>query len=78
MPAYKKGERVNYKPVGGKSSRPEIHTPKNPHAYNVTLGPQSHTSQSVGVIREIATQAGASMTGRQVEASEEEPRYQVC
>ncbi|KAJ5155785.1 hypothetical protein N7492_008588 [Penicillium capsulatum] len=56
MPAFKKGERVNYKPVGG---------------------PASNTSASVGVVRAVATQPGASMTGRNVEASEDEPRYEI-
>ena len=40
MPAYKKGERVNYKPVGGRSSRPKIQTLKqNPYTYNATFRP---------------------------------------
>lgn len=43
-----------------------------------TPGPDSNTSKSIGVIRQIATQPGASLTGRQVEASEAEPRYEVC
>lgn len=43
-----------------------------------TPGPASNTSQSVGIIREIATEPGSTMTGRQVEASQAEPRYQVC
>ncbi|KAJ5577575.1 uncharacterized protein N7459_006539 [Penicillium hispanicum] len=55
MPAFRKGDRVNYKPVGG---------------------PQSHTSASVGVIREVTTQP-ANLTGRNVEASQAEPRYEI-
>lgn len=39
-------------------------------------GPESKTSESVGIVREVRT-ASANLTGRQVEASEEEPRYEV-
>ncbi|KAJ5103405.1 hypothetical protein N7532_003934 [Penicillium argentinense] len=62
MPAFKNGDRVNYKAVGGR-------TPIE-HCRN------SHTNQSVGVIRNVCTST-ASLTGRIVEASEEEPHYEV-
>ncbi|KAJ5105824.1 hypothetical protein NUU61_003171 [Penicillium alfredii] len=55
MPNYRKGERVNYRPVGG---------------------PQSNTSESIGVIREVATKS-TQLTGRNVEASADEPRYEI-
>lgn len=40
-------------------------------------GPESHTSDSIGIIREVST-VPTNLTGRNVEASEEEPRYEVC
>lgn len=40
-------------------------------------GPDSHSSESVGVIRQVRT-ANANMTGRNVEASKDDPRYEVC
>ncbi|KAJ5668748.1 hypothetical protein N7462_009818 [Penicillium macrosclerotiorum] len=55
MPAFKKGDKVNYKPVGG---------------------PASHTNTSVGVICDLST-TRANFSGRIVQASEEEPRYEV-
>ena len=39
-------------------------------------GPQSHTSETVGVIKEVLTSPG-NLTGRQVQASEQDPRYEV-
>ncbi|KAJ5492821.1 hypothetical protein N7539_001567 [Penicillium diatomitis] len=56
MPAFQTGQRVSYKPVGGR---------------------ESHTSESVGVIRDVSTH-DTTMTGRRVEASPGEPRYEVC
>lgn len=55
MPAYRKGDTVRYKPVGG---------------------PESHTSETVGVIREVRTE-DSQLTGRNVVASPEEPRYEI-
>ncbi|EPS30226.1 hypothetical protein POX_b02764 [Penicillium oxalicum] len=55
MPAFQTGQRVTYKPVGGR---------------------ESHTSESVGVIRDVSTH-NTTMTGRMVEASQEEPRYEI-
>ena len=39
-------------------------------------GPESHTSESVGTIRQVST-TNTNLTGRNVEASKEEPRYEV-
>lgn len=39
-------------------------------------GPQSHTSETVGVIKEVLTSPG-NLTGRQVQASEQDPRYEA-
>lgn len=39
-------------------------------------GPASKTSESTGVIREVITQPG-ELTGRNVEATPENPRYEV-
>ncbi|KAF7716860.1 Uncharacterized protein PECH_006957 [Penicillium ucsense] len=55
MPAFQAGQRVSYKPVGGR---------------------ESHTSESVGVIRDVSTH-DTTMTGRRVEASPGEPRYEI-
>ncbi|KAI9928974.1 hypothetical protein AWENTII_001359 [Aspergillus wentii] len=56
MPAaYRQGESVRYKPVGG---------------------PESKTSESTGVIREVST-SPTQLTGRNVAASEDEPRYEI-
>ncbi|KAJ5539995.1 hypothetical protein N7513_008327 [Penicillium frequentans] len=45
-------------------------------SYKPVGGPDSNTSASVGVIREIATKP-TNLTGRSVVASDEEPRYQI-
>ncbi|RHZ48012.1 hypothetical protein CDV55_101429 [Aspergillus turcosus] len=44
--------------------------------YKPVGGPESKTSESVGVITEVSTQP-TEMTGRHVAASEEEPRYTI-
>ncbi|GAQ04271.1 hypothetical protein ALT_1592 [Aspergillus lentulus] len=44
--------------------------------YKPVGGPESKTSEAVGIIREVATQP-TQMTGRNVAASDEEPRYTV-
>lgn len=74
MPAYRQGDRVSYKPVGGMSSSSS--TPLSRTALTLP-GPESHTNQSVGIIREVST-VPTNLTGRNVEASEDEPRYEVC
>lgn len=74
MPAFRKGDRVSYKPVGGMLPS-SIANSLNPS--NTIPGPESHTSQSVGIIREVST-VPTNLTGRNVEASEQEPRYEVC
>ncbi|KAJ5792992.1 uncharacterized protein N7503_008970 [Penicillium pulvis] len=45
-------------------------------SYKPVGGPDSNTSASVGIIREIATKP-TNLTGRSVVASDEEPRYQI-
>ncbi|KAJ5918426.1 hypothetical protein N7466_010418 [Penicillium verhagenii] len=44
--------------------------------YKPVGGPNSNTSSSIGIIREVATKPTA-LTGRSVTASDEEPRYQI-
>ncbi|KAM0092950.1 hypothetical protein ACP6JD_003564 [Aspergillus fumigatus] len=44
--------------------------------YKPVGGPESKTSEAVGIIREVATEP-TQMTGRNVAASDEEPRYTV-
>ncbi|KAJ9294034.1 hypothetical protein DTO271G3_7162 [Paecilomyces variotii] len=43
--------------------------------YKPVGGPASHTSESVGVIREVITEPG-NLTNRNVEASRQNPRYE--
>ncbi|KAL1877707.1 hypothetical protein Plec18167_004673 [Paecilomyces lecythidis] len=43
--------------------------------YKPVGGPASHTSESVGVIREVITESG-NLTNRNVEASKQNPRYE--
>lgn len=45
------------------------------HTY-ASAGPESKTSESVGTVRSVST-ARTNMTHRNVEASEDEPRYEV-
>ncbi|KAJ5723342.1 hypothetical protein N7488_001377 [Penicillium malachiteum] len=54
---------------------PAFHTGQRVN-YKPVGGPNSNTSASIGVIREIATQPTA-LTGRSVDASEAMPRYQI-
>ncbi|KAJ5643841.1 uncharacterized protein N7484_006348 [Penicillium longicatenatum] len=44
--------------------------------YKPVGGPNSNTSTSTGVIREVATEP-TTLTGRSVAASDKEPRYQL-
>ncbi|KAJ5644793.1 hypothetical protein N7507_010804 [Penicillium longicatenatum] len=44
--------------------------------YKPVGGPNSNTSTSTGVIREVATEP-TTLTGRSVAASDKEPRYQI-
>lgn len=39
-------------------------------------GPESKTSEAMGTIQQVST-VNTNLTGRNVEASEEEPRYEV-
>jgi hypothetical protein len=82
MPQYKVNDSVRYKPVGGTSlSLPRIlpvMSSKAKHANGyIVIGPQSHTSETVGVIKDVLTSPG-NLTGRQVQASAEDPRYEVA
>lgn len=79
MPAFRTGQRVTYKPVGGKCQLTPGQTPHHLRFISnllVSSGRESHTSESVGIIREVST-SNTTMTGRQVEATPEEPRYEV-
>lgn len=74
MPAFHPGQTVSYKPVGG---RRFYAASRFSHSrLNVHLGPNSNTSTSTGIIRDVATEP-AALTGRSVTASEHMPRYQV-
>ncbi|GIK01632.1 hypothetical protein Aspvir_005670 [Aspergillus viridinutans] len=44
--------------------------------YKPVGGPESKTSEAVGIIREVSTKP-TQMTGRNVAASEDEPRYTI-
>ncbi|KAL2004338.1 hypothetical protein VTN02DRAFT_3132 [Thermoascus thermophilus] len=44
--------------------------------YKPVGGPASKTSESTGVIREVITEPG-QLTGRNVEATPENPRYEI-
>ncbi|OJJ51683.1 hypothetical protein ASPZODRAFT_127799 [Penicilliopsis zonata CBS 506.65] len=44
--------------------------------YKPVGGPESKTSESVGIVREVST-VPTQLTGRNVEASREEPRYEI-
>lgn len=79
MPEFQTGDSVRYKPVGGMS--PSVYYPYLvPLVQQILIcqikGPESHTSESVGTIRQVST-TNTNLTGRNVEASKEEPRYEV-
>lgn len=78
MPGYQTGESVRYKPVGGMF--PSVYPYLVPLVQQILIcqikGPESHTSESVGTIRQVST-TSTNLTGRNVEASKEEPRYEV-
>jgi hypothetical protein len=75
MPSFHKGQKVNYRPVGGMIY--SLVQLKGIHKLiDIITGPNSNTSQSVGVIREIST-GDTNMTGRNVAASADEPRYEI-
>ncbi|GES62106.1 hypothetical protein ATEIFO6365_0005008200 [Aspergillus terreus] len=44
--------------------------------YKPVGGPESHTSESVGTIKSILTEPGIQAE-RQVQASEDQPRYEI-
>jgi hypothetical protein len=74
MPQYRVNDQVRYKPVGGMSNTQKrlfyIKIISNPS------GRESNTSETVGVVRQVITEPG-SLTGRQVQASNDNPRYEV-
>ena len=72
MPQYKEGTKVRYKPVGGEFTR-ERRLCESLTPYQ---GPDSNTSESVGVILSVLTEPGVQ-ADRNVNASEEDPRYEV-
>ncbi|KAG2421173.1 hypothetical protein HFD88_000789 [Aspergillus terreus] len=44
--------------------------------YKPVGGPESHTSESVGTIKSVLTEPGVQ-ADRQVQASEDQPRYEI-
>ncbi|KAL1980693.1 hypothetical protein VTN96DRAFT_3643 [Rasamsonia emersonii] len=44
--------------------------------YKPVGGPESKTSESVGIVREVITEPGF-LTGRHVQASPDTPRYEI-
>lgn len=77
MPEFQQGDSVRYKPVGGTFSPHFPFFSLYPYSVLNLSGPDSNSSESVGVIRQVRT-ASSNMTGRNVEASGEDPRYEVC
>ncbi|KAF7121912.1 hypothetical protein CNMCM5793_009466 [Aspergillus hiratsukae] len=55
--------------------RPQYREGEKVH-YKPVGGPESKTSESVGTIQQVSTQP-TEMTGRRVQASEDEPRYEI-
>ncbi|KAI9676850.1 MAG: hypothetical protein M1817_006689 [Caeruleum heppii] len=45
--------------------------------YKPVGGPNSNTAESTGVVKKVLTQSGQA-TDRNVEASEESPRYEIA
>ncbi|RMJ23681.1 hypothetical protein PHISP_05440 [Aspergillus sp. HF37] len=45
--------------------------------YKPVGGPESKTSEAFGTIQQVSTE-NTNLTGRNVEASEEEPRYEIA
>ena len=78
MPDYTIGDTVRYKPIGGESPPSAILILSN-HQHTKTHknpGPDSKTAEAIGTVREVRTHPG-TMTGRNVEASDEMPRDEV-
>ncbi|KAF3492090.1 uncharacterized protein GIQ15_01607 [Arthroderma uncinatum] len=74
MPQYKKGQNVRYKPVGGAYREALLSAKSNTDIEYI--GPDSNTSESVGCIKSVLTEPG-NQAGRNVNASEDNPRYEV-
>lgn len=74
MPEFRKGENVRYKPVGGMAALPLALLSFSKKSDE--LGPESKTSEAFGTIQEVSTE-NTNLTGRNVEASDDEPRYEV-
>lgn len=81
MAQFKPGQTVRYKPVGGMISPPHLLITScrlfcSPLIQSEMPGPDSNTSESVGKIMGVLTEPG-QQAGRNVQASEENPRYEV-
>ena len=76
MPEFQQGESVRYKPIGGTFSSLFYIPPCLCLLCTNSLGPETNSSESVGVIRQVRT-TDSNMTNRNVAASSEEPRYEV-
>jgi hypothetical protein len=79
MPQYRNGQTVRYKPVGGtvgQNDNPACYQKENMLIYARPPGPESHTSESVGTIKSVLTEPGIQ-ADRQVQASEDQPRYEI-
>lgn len=74
-PQYKSGETVRYKPVGGTSLSSV--SPSSTLTVTISTGPDSNTPESTGTIKNVLTEPGRQAE-RNVQASEDDPRYEVC
>lgn len=75
MPLYEIGQQVRYKAIGGPSSEPPPLTRLTNSLFFHT-GPDSKTPATTGTICDIITEP-RRMAGHNVQASEEDPRYDV-
>jgi len=76
MTQFKSGQTVRYKPVGGTPIYPRTSVSRQ-KLIVANIGPNSNTSESVGMIKDVLTEPG-QQAGRNVNASMESPRYEVC
>lgn len=74
MPRFNMGETVKYKPVGG--MLPCITNFRGLANICLLVGPESHTSESTGVVTDVLTEPGIQ-ADRNVNASQDNPRYEV-
>jgi hypothetical protein len=75
-PQYKKGETVRYKPVGGLHFFLSDGVAGLINILYTNVGPDSNTPETVGTITDVLTEPGRQ-ADRNVNASEEDPRYEV-